>query len=228
MMAEEYYSPDDLRKASIAEMNLIEMLKSITRTVEGTFTEVNDIVLSFLGGQLETVKTRYVKARYLKNQAEELKDKTMEYLVRVSTSLLYKDVYRIVLTDLDKIAQNLDAVAYRLYLLADKGYTLKGTIVDRVKEFMNNIRKEIAGLGSSIEMLAINPKKAIEHASEIIRMEEEVDQEYRELELIVFEGYADNIPLLLVLKEIVDLLEETSDLARDAADNIKYIALHKV
>lgn len=227
-MAEEYYSPDDLRKASIAEMNLIEMLKSITRTVEDTFIEVNDIVLSFLGGQLETVKTRYVKARYLKNQAEELKDKAMEYLVRVSTSLLYKDVYRIVLTDLDKIAQNLDAVAYRLYLLADKGYTLKGTIVDRVKEFMNDIRKEIAGLGSSIEMLAINPKKAIEHASEIIRMEEEVDQEYRELELMVFEGYADNIPLLLVLKEIVDLLEETSDLARDAADNIKYIALHKV
>ncbi|HDJ83624.1 MAG TPA: hypothetical protein ENG44_01335, partial [Desulfurococcaceae archaeon] len=125
-MAEEYYSPDDIRKASIAEMNLIEMLKSITRTVEDTFIEVNDIVLSFLGGKLETVKTRYVKARHMKNQTEELKDKAMEYLVRVSTSLLYKDVYRIVLTDLDRIAQNLDAVAYRLYLLADRGYTLKG------------------------------------------------------------------------------------------------------
>jgi len=227
-MAEEYYSPDDIRKASIAEMNLIEMLKSITRTVEDTFIEVNDIVLSLLGGKQETVKTRYVKARHMKNQTEELKDKAMEYLVRVSTSLLYKDVYRIVLTDLDRIAQNLDAVAYRLYLLADRGYTLKGTIVDRVKEFMNSIKKEISGLGSSIEMLAINPKKAIDYASEIIRMEEEVDQEYRELELKVFEDYADNIPLLLVLKEVVDLLEETSDLARDAADNIKYIALHKV
>ncbi len=227
-MAEEYYNPEDLRKASIAELNLIEMLKNVARLTEDTYTEVNDIVVSFLNKQLDMAKTRYVKARHMKNQTEELKDKAMEYLVRVSTSLLYKDAYRYVLVDLDKMSQNLDAIAYRLYLLADRGYTVDEGVAVDIKSFMNKIRNQLSVLTTAIEMLGINPKKSLEEAERIIRMEEDADQSYRELELKIFEEYAEKLPLLLVLKEIVDLLEETSDLARDAADNLKYIALHKV
>ncbi len=227
-MAEEYYNPEDIRKASIAELNLIEMLKNVARQAEDTYTEVNDIVVSFLNKQLDVVKTHYVKARHMKNQTEELKDKAMEYLVRVSASLLYKDVYRYVLIDLDKMSQNLDAIAYRLYLLADRGYTVDEGVATDIRGFMDKIREQLSVLTTSIEMLGINPKKSIEEAERIIRMEEDADQSYRELELKIFEEYNEKIPLLLVLKEVVDLLEETSDLARDAADNIKYIALHKV
>lgn len=227
-MAEEYYNPEDLRKASIAELNLIEMLKNVARVAEDTYTEVNDIVVSFLNKQLDIVSTRYVKARHMKNQTEELKDKAMEYLVRVSTSLLYKDAYRYVLTDLDRMSQNLDAIAYRLYLLADRGYTVDEGVAIDIRSFMDKIREQLSVLIAVIEMLGINPKKSIEEAERIIRMEEDADQSYRELELKIFEEYTEKIPLLLVLKEIVDLLEETSDLARDAADNLKYIALHKV
>ncbi len=227
-MAEEYYNPEDIRKASIAELNLIEMLKNVARQAEDTYTEVNGIVVSFLNKQLDVVKTHYVKARHMKNQTEELKDKAMEYLVRVSTSLLYKDVYRYVLIDLDKMSQNLDAIAYRLYLLADRGYTVDEGVATDIRGFMDKIREQLSVLTTAIEMLGINPKKSIEEAERIIRMEEDADQSYRELELKIFEEYNEKIPLLLVLKEVVDLLEETSDLARDAADNIKYIALHKV
>ena len=227
-MAEEYYNPEDLRKASIAELNLIEMLKNVARLAEDTYTEVNDIVVSFLNKQLDIAKTRYVKARHMKNQTEELKDKAMEYLVRVSTSLLYKDAYRYVLIDLDKMSQNLDAIAYRLYLLADRGYTVDEGVAVDIRSFMDKIREQLSVLTTAIEMLGINPKKSLEEAERIIRMEEDADQSYRELELKIFEEYAENLPLLLVLKEIVDLLEETSDMARDAADNLKYIALHKV
>ncbi len=227
-MAEEYYNPEDLRKASIAELNLIEMLKNVARLTEDTYTEVNDIVVSFLDKQLDIAKTRYVKARHMKNQTEELKDKAMEYLVRVSTSLLYKDAYRYVLTDLDRMSQNLDAIAYRLYLLADRGYTVDEGVASDIRSFMDKIREQLSVLTTAIEMLGINPKKTLEEAERIIRMEEDADQSYRELELKIFEEYTEKLPLLLVLKEIVDLLEETSDLARDAADNLKYIALHKV
>ena len=227
-MAEEYYNPEDIRKASIAELNLIEMLKNVARQAEDTYTEVNGIVVSFLNKQLDVVKTHYVKARHMKNQTEELKDKAMEYLVRVSTSLLYKDVYRYVLIDLDKMSQNLDAIAYRLYLLADRGYTVYEGVAIDIRGFMDKIREQLSVLTTAIEMLGINPKKSLEEAERIIRMEEDADQNYRELELKIFEEYNEKIPLLLVLKEVVDLLEETSDLARDAADNIKYIALHKV
>ncbi len=227
-MAEEYYNPEDLRKASIAELNLIEMLKNVARLAEDTYTEVNDIVVSFLNKQLDIARTRYVKARHMKNQTEELKDKAMEYLVRVSTSLLYKDAYRYVLIDLDKMSQNLDAIAYRLYLLADRGYTVDEGVAVDIRSFMDKIREQLSVLTTAIEMLGINPKKSLEEAERIIRMEEDADQSYRELELKIFEEYTEKLPLLLVLKEIVDLLEETSDLARDAADNLKYIALHKV
>ena len=227
-MAEEYYNPEDIRKASIAELNLIEMLKNVARQAEDTYTEVNGIVVSFLNKQLDVVKTHYVRARHMKNQTEELKDKAMEYLVRVSTSLLYKDVYRYVLIDLDKMSQNLDAIAYRLYLLADRGYTVDEGVATDIRGFMDKIREQLSVLTTAIEMLGINPKKSLEEAERIIRMEEDADQSYRELELKIFEEYNEKIPLLLVLKEVVDLLEETSDLARDAADNIKYIALHKV
>ena len=227
-MTAEYMGVEDLRRRSIAELNLIEMLMAESRQTAETFSYVINMIENYLDRRFEVVKALYEKTRFSKNQTEELKDKALEYLISVSAGLVSKDMYWYVIVGLDKISQNLDGAAYRLFVLATKKMDVGDDLSKDIKTFAEMIKKEFDQLASAIRMLGINPKNSVEEARNIVKTEEDIDTAYRDLEFKLFEKYSSDIPRLMVLKEIVDLLEETADLIRSTAEYVKFIALHKV
>jgi len=227
-MTAEYMDVEDLRRRSIAELNLIEMLMAESRQTAETFSYVINMIENYLDRRFEVVKALYEKTRFSKNQTEELKDKALEYLISVSAGLVSKDMYWSVIVGLDKISQNLDGAAYRLFVLATKKMDVGDDLSKDIKTFAEMIKKEFDQLASAIRMLGINPKNSVEEARNIVKTEEDIDTAYRDLEFKLFEKYSSDIPRLMVLKEIVDLLEETADLIRSTAEYVKFIALHKV
>jgi len=227
-MTAEYIGVEDIRRRSIAELNLIEMLMAESRQTAETFSYVINMIENYLDRRFEIVKALYEKTRFSKNQTEELKDKALEYLISVGAGLVSKDMYWSVIVGLDKISQNLDGVAYRLFVLATKKMDVGVDLSKDIKTFAETVKKEYDQLASAIRMLGINPRNSVEEARSIVKTEEDIDTAYRDLEFKLFEKYSSDIPRLMVLKEIVDLLEETADLIRSTAEYVKFIALHKV
>ncbi len=227
-MTAEYIGVEDIRRRSIAELNLIEMLIAESRQTTETFSYVISMIDNYTNDRFEIVKALYDKARYSKDKTEELKDKALEYLISVGAGLVSKDMYWTVIVNLDKISQNLDGVAYRLLVLAAKAMSIDSGLGKDIKVFTEMVKKEFDQLATAIRMLGVNPRKCIDASKAVTKMEEDIDTAYRDLEFKLFEKYSSDIPRLMVLKEIVDLLEETADIIRSTAEYVKFIALHKV
>ena len=228
LMAEEYISFDDVRKQTLAEMNLVEQIVNLARHVEDTVREANVIINSYIKGQFEVVKAKYERVNTLKNSSEEVKSKVIEYIVRVTPGLMNKDIYRTIVLALERIAQSADAAAYRARMLALRAKIMNEEVGNRILELLNLFMNQYANVVSSLRMLAVNPPGALKHVDEILKLEESIDGIYKEIGIQLYDSMQDDIPALMITKELVDILENCSDLAREVAENVRYLALHKV
>ncbi|MEM0113543.1 MAG: phosphate transport regulator, partial [Metallosphaera sp.] len=80
----------------------------------------------------------------------------------------------------------------------------------------------------SLRLLSINAQKSVESARNIMKLEEEVDDLYRSLELKLFEKKYEDLIYVMLMKDIADRLEDSEDMIRDSATSITYIAFGRL
>ncbi|RLG86405.1 MAG: hypothetical protein DRO15_06165, partial [Thermoprotei archaeon] len=76
-------------------------------------------------------------------------------------------------------------------------------------------------------LFLVNPKKAIEISFEISKIEASIDELYRDMNISLI-AEVESEKVLIILKDVVDTLEEIADVIRHAATYIRYISLHRV
>ncbi|MGB9725607.1 MAG: DUF47 domain-containing protein [Fervidicoccaceae archaeon] len=219
---------DEAVQSSIAEMNLSEQLQKILSTVDAEAKRLGEIIGSLNEGKFELVKKGYESVKQLKDEAQNLKEGTMEYIVRVSPALLTKELYIYSLSHLDRLIQIMDSIAYRLTILAESGIELDGGAKERFIEMSRKSLNMISELFQEAKMLSTNAKMILEVHEDINSKEEEVDQLYRGLVLEIIKKYSKDVFSLMILKEIVDLTEDLADIIREASHDFKYLALYKL
>ncbi len=220
---------DASTELTLAEISLAEQLLVLARNVNDALRDAIASLNEFLNMDFNAVKQRSSKVRGYKNGAERIKDRIIEYLARLGLSLPLRDVYRQLALQLDRIAQNSDAIAYRLTVIASRGEKrFTSAFVTRLREMGDLVLREYETLLNSIRMLQENPRRSIDEARRVMLLEDEVDQRYRTLEVDVLEELKDDIIKLMIMREIIDLVEDTADVIKDAAENILFLALYKV
>ena len=224
----EYWGYDET-ELTLTEMSLAEQLLSLARNVSDAIRDSMNAVVDLAGGDYEAVKQRAHKVRGYKNGAERIKDSIIYYLARLSITLPLHDIYRQIVLQLDRIAQNSDAIAYRLSVLVSKAEPrMSKSFSSKLTSMAQLVNSEFAALLSAIRLLQENPRRSLDEARKVASLEEEIDQKYRELELDVITEMRDNIVGMMLMREIIDLIEDTADVIKDAAENILYLALYKV
>ncbi len=226
-MSEGYLRPEDMVKISIAESNVAEQLRTLCRMLLDEYIYFRELLKLFMGTMYGAVESEYPKIRNAKDGVEQSIDRAMEYLIRVGIGLNFKDMYASIIQEIGKVAELLDAAAHRILILSK----LEGKLSDRIQAFIeriaDNIRASLEKFDSATSLLLVNPKKTIELVSDVFKIEEAVDELYRELSIaLVTEVKSERE--LIVLKDIVEILEEVADVVRHAASALKYVALHKV
>ncbi len=225
----EYWGGYDETETTLAEMSLAEQLLALARNVSDALRDSMSAVNDFVGGDYEAVRQRAVKVRGYKNGAERVKDNIMYYLARLSYLLPLSDVYRQVVLQLDRIAQNSDAVAYRLsVLVSEASPRLSKSFGTKLSEMAKLVNLEYETLLSAVRLLQENPRRSIDEARKAMSLEEEVDQKYRELEIDVIREMKEDMVALMLMREVIDLVEDTADVIKDAAENILFLALYKI
>mgnify|MGYP001772502215 FL=1 len=165
----------------------------------------------------------YSRINGTKTVVENSKYKLGEYIIKVNEGIETGTLYLDILNYLEKISQNLSAVSYRYSVLQTRSKLEENTIQSLL---VTIIEKLIAAASSALEsfrLLSLNSKKSAEEARNIIKIEEEVDDLYRNFELKIFEKKYELIFIMLT-KDIGDRLEDCADLFRDIANNILYIS----
>ncbi len=230
-MAEEAIRFDEggmRERESIAESQIMEQLMDMMRNVADEYRELLYMFKDLDEGKSVAVERRYKKIRSVKDSVEEAGIKLMEYVIRVSPALTFKDVYVTIIQDLVRAAEHGEAAAYRNLLLSNKEFE---RLPDALYAILDAIlRKLIEMVETNSEMLmkvGTNHKQVGELYLKLMKEENSVDELYRESGLKTIKNYSNDVGTLILIKELFDKLEDAADILKRVGTYIRYISLHR-
>jgi uncharacterized protein Yka (UPF0111/DUF47 family) len=179
-------------------------------------------------GKSVAVEKRYARIKNMKDNIEQSTINLMEYVIKVSPALMFKDVYVTVIQDLVRSAEHAEAAAFRILLLNNKEFKrMSDKIYVLVEETIKKLSGMIDILSSMITKLRENPKQIRELYFELIKSEDSIDEYYREGGIDILKEYSNDVGALMLLKELFDKLEDAADILKRVGTYIRYIALHR-
>jgi len=229
-MADEYFRPDEMVSQSIAEMNLTEEIAGILDLISKESVRVAELFQALCEGKVELVRKGYEYVRSVKEDAQLKKERAMEYLVRVAPSLLNREIYAFALNHIDSLSQQLDELAFKLSIAAPELVKIDRELCVEASSVASKLREMVSGLLQGTKSLNINKNRAMEALTAVVNGESEVDSVYRSVEQKILERLASEaryaVPYLL-MREVMGFAESVADVARDAANDLKYLVFYR-
>ena len=116
-----------------------------------------------------------------------------------------------------EIADFSEGIAFRLIEIMEHNWRVSGDIKTGLLKLSGAVLETVLMLRETMMVLSYGPAKTLEKATDVEIAERIVDDLYRELEIKVLSSKLD-LPVLLLLKDVLQLLEDSADKAEDAAD----------
>ena len=202
---------------SIAEINIDEQL----------FTMLNNLIdgIRVVREQIESKGSgnAFAKVNGLKNANESINMNLANYLVKVKGGLEAYDLYIEIGRLIEKASQNLSAISYRLSLIFMRDKDLGDALNMLLMSMVEMVIQQAMALSNAVKMLSISPSKVEEITRNVMKLEEDVDDIYRNSEVKAFEANKDLIVTML-LKDVIDRVEDTADLMREIAADLNLVS----
>lgn len=122
-----------------------------------------------------------------------------------------------------EIADFSEGIAFRLLQIMEHHWNVPADIKKDLLKLSEVVLETVLKLRKIIMVLSYGSAKAMEKASEVEASERAVDELYRTLDLKVLNSKIE-IPALLLLRDVLQLLEDSADKAEDAADAARVLA----
>jgi hypothetical protein len=124
---------------------------------------------------------------------------------------------------MDEIAGYITGIAFKLSTI--KGATLKNAELNKqLTELIELVVDEIYKLNEIIRSLSTNSNKSIELAQETQKIEREIDVKYRKMTITVLNDVT-NTKELLLMKDVIEGIEEMADKCQEVSDSFILLAL---
>ena len=122
-----------------------------------------------------------------------------------------------------EIADFCEGIAFRLLEIMEKGWKVPTDVKEGLVKLSDAVFETISKLRETAMTLNYGASKALEKAREVEVAERIVDDLYRELEVMIVNSNM-NIPPMLLLRDVVQILEDAADKAEDASDAARILA----
>lgn len=206
----------------------MEQLNIMLRNVEEIYRELIFMFKDLDEGKAMAVNKRYGRIRIIKDEVEDMSINLMEYVIRVSPALTFKDVYVSIIQNLVRAAEHGEAAAYRNLLLSNKEFE---RLPDNLYALMDAILRKLIEMidinSSMLSKVGTNHRQVRELYLKLIKAENAVDELHRESGLEIIRKYSGDVGALILIKELFDKLEDAADILKRVGTYIRYISLHR-
>ena len=124
---------------------------------------------------------------------------------------------------LDVLADHVKDSARNVLILLDE--KVPGEIWSSYTNITEDLVKCATTLRKALEKLGVNPAEAMELAKEVDVIEGRVDDKYLKAKWLLLQQKELKAPTIIVLKDLLDLLEEIADTCCDTADYIRVLTV---
>ena len=133
-----------------------------------------------------------------------------------------EDVLRVAY-NLESLTSYLVGMSFRISHL-NSGTVTKTKLEEPLRQLVEYVLEMVHRLNEVVRSLAINPDSAWELAGSVQSVEREIDDLYRNLTIEVLKKVKD-IPELLLIKDIIEKVENMADSCQNASDAVTVLAL---
>ncbi len=122
-----------------------------------------------------------------------------------------------------EIADFSEGIAYYLVEIMEHNWNISSDVKKDLFKLSSAVLDSVLKLRETMMVLNYGSQKTLEKAKDVEIAERIVDDQYRMLTIKVLSGKLD-VPVLLLLRDILQLLENSADKAEDAADAARMIS----
>ena len=169
------------------------------------------------------IKTTLEQISSIEDEVENLRRKITRDVADVGGLILNRDNILNTAYTMDEISGYISGIAFKLSNI--KVSTMKTSNLDKdLTELIELVVDEIYKLNEIIRSLNVDSSKSIELAQETQKIERDIDTKYRIMEIKALNEINDTKELLL-MKDVIELIEEMADKCQEVSDSFILLAL---
>jgi predicted phosphate transport protein (TIGR00153 family) len=193
------------------------------RKVVDVTRKIPQIVEHFTNGDKEAARQIFSEIR--KGEDEVLKARRMvsQELAEIGAILISREDFLRFTNLSSEIADFSEGIAYYLIEIIEHNWKVPDDIKKDLLKLSEAVFDAVLRLRETMMVLSYGSTKTLEQAKDVEIAERTVDDLYRALSIKVLSSKLD-VPVLLLLRDILQLLENSADKAEDAADTARILS----
>ncbi|MGQ9640959.1 MAG: DUF47 domain-containing protein [Candidatus Bathycorpusculaceae bacterium] len=203
------------RALSICQDHLRKVLE-LTR-------KVPQIMDCFIKSDKEKTKQLFNEIRSYEEEVDNARRLVSQELAEIGAVLLSREDFLRFTNLTSEIADFSEGIAFRIVEIMEHNWNVPMDIKKNLLKLSEAVFETVLRLRETMMVLSYGSVKTMEKAKDVEIAEKNVDELYRELEIKLLNSKLDFPPLIL-LRDVLQLLEDSADKAEDAADAARVLS----
>ena len=185
--------------------------------------KVSQVVDFFLKEDKESIKLLLAEIKALEDGVDISRRLVSQELAQIGAVLISReDFFRLTMLT-NEISDFCEGIAFRLLQILERKWKVPSDIKEGLAALSDAVFVTISKFRETAMTLNYSPEKVREKARTVEVAERNVDDLYRELSMKILNSRM-SLPVLLLLRDITQLLEDAADKAEDASDVTRILA----
>jgi len=194
------------------------------RKVVDVTRELAEMLDSIIEGQQKEARAHYQKMLEMIEEADKLKTTLLREVASMGSLLISREDFLRLIFQVSEIADNAEGVGFRLNGIITKKWKVDKKQMKAIASLMGLVLEEMVKIRETVMSLNLNPEKALVLSRSVEEVERKIDLQYRNLDLDVLDSRMP-IQSMLILRDIVQHLEDMADIGLGVVDLVRVIAV---
>jgi predicted phosphate transport protein (TIGR00153 family) len=193
------------------------------RNVMTTTRQVSQLIDSFVKDDKKSAQKLFAEIRKSEEEVDDARRTVSRELAEIGAILMSREDFLRFTNLTSEIADFCEGIAFRLLEIMERNWKVPSDIKKELVRLSEAVFETVSKLRETAMTLSYGSKKALGKAREVEAAERVVDDLYRELELKILNSKLE-FPVMLLLRDVTQLLEDAADKAEDASDAARVLA----
>jgi predicted phosphate transport protein (TIGR00153 family) len=193
------------------------------RKVVDLTRKVPQIIECFTKNDKERAKQLFNEIRGGEDEVDTARRLVSQELAEIGAILLSREDFLRFTNLTSEIADFSEGIAFRLVAILEHGWNVPSDIKKELLKLSEAVLEAVMKLRETVMVLNYGTTKTMEKAKDVEIAERNVDAIYRDLEIKLLSSKMD-FPALILLRDVLQLLEDSADKAEDAADAVRILS----
>lgn len=193
------------------------------RKVVDVSRKIPQLVEYFASGDKENTRRLFSEIRAGEEEVVKARRMVSQELSEIGAILIAREDFLRFTNLSSEIADFSEGIAYYLVEIMEHNWNIPPEIKKDLLKLSLAVLDGVLKLRETMMVLNYGSQKTLEKAKDVEIAERIVDDQYRELTIRVLNGKLDT-PVLMLLRDVLQLLENSADKAEDAADAARMLS----